>query len=147
MEDLIISEEKNSEEKMFKAVEMRRNGATLREIADVLGCSTNYVSVLLKRFVNPTDRRRKRTKGVIPAIDDYLLKEKIPVVELARKIGISKNNLYSKLNGTFDFTLRDIILLHIETGINYNDLISDELCSNVLKRQQERKNAKNKETD
>ena len=147
MEKHNILGENSTEEKMFKAAEMRRRGATLQEIADVLDCSTNYVSVLLKMFINPTERKRERTKGVIPAVDDYLSKEKISVAEFARKIGLSKGNLYSKLKGTFDFTLKDIILLHNATGISYNDLISDELCGNILKHTKKRKKAKNKETD
>lgn len=76
--------------------ELRAQGYSHYDIADKLGCSRNYVSVVCRREGIPTPGKLRSRFPIDKAVELY--EEGLTYMEIAKKMGYTKNHVANMLN-------------------------------------------------
>lgn len=115
--------------KVEKFKELRKQGLTCREIADMYGCSPQYVSQSCADDIGAKSFRiYKEDECAYPGLRSWLNENKISRAGLTRMLlgknswGGSRESLRNKLKGRSSFQISDINILIDRSGLTYEQL-------------------------
>lgn len=123
-------ERKLTPEMRADCVEMRRHGATLREIAKKHGVTYAAIEYNLLRDMpeyveskafGHANMKRLREKCVYPGITKWMIGNRISPVVLARGCGLPVSNIYMLLSGKAGWSKKNIDIILGFTGMTYEE--------------------------
>ena len=91
-----------------KAMDMRMDGMSLEEIAQVMGCTRQNVYVLLQKAKENLDNpvyKRGANACVYPAIRKFMLENNLTAQWMSNQVGIQNTHMVQILHGKLDIRL------------------------------------------
>ena len=120
-----MAQRKMSDDDRKKALEMRKNGSSLQEIADYFGVTKALISRLSCKSGLRLRSIYKSQKVVYPNIRKYLRKNLLPVSAFSDLCGVSNRTMYTCLSGEVHpskYTIDQILRV---TGMTYEEAFSE----------------------
>ena len=114
-----------SDDDRKKALEMRKNGLSLQEIADYFGVTKALISYLSRKSGLRFRPIYKSQKVIYPNIRKYLRENFLSVSGFSDLCGVSKSAMYTCLSGEVHpskYTIDQILRV---TGMIYEDAFSE----------------------
>lgn len=110
---------------LCKIAQMRVNGFTLQEIADKFGVTRQYVSKYLIGLAS--DRKRKCKKNIFPGLRSWMERNNVSAKMLFEGTGAwgSYPTMFHRLNGKYDFTLKEIKAVLSYTGMTFDEAFGE----------------------
>lgn len=120
-----MSQRKMSDSDRENALEMRKNGSSLQEIADCFGVTKSLISRLSCQSGFRFRSTYKSAKVIYPSIAKYLKTNRLSVCSFADLCGVSRRMMYTFLAGKVcasKYTIDQILRV---TGMTYEEAFSE----------------------
>lgn len=102
-------------------VKMRIDGFTIQEIADRHGVTKQYISLFLKGL--SSEKKRRCHKCIFPGLKAWMVQNNVSVTQFFEEIKLwgSYPTLFHRLDGKYEFTLKEIKAILAYTGMTFDE--------------------------
>lgn len=117
---------KLSDDDIVQAATMRKNGASLKDIADSLGVSKQRIGVILRNTGRATCKPRNTHSIIFPSIRKYLNENRMSISRFAVLCNISGQTMNRAITGQTDMLKRTIDQILRVTGMTYEEAFKED---------------------